>query len=99
MLCRTSIAILKILSDSEDPISYKIIKRYLLRNFDRISIHNSLKNLSRYKLIQKSGHKKAYLYSISSLGIDRLWFYNKLECRNKMIKEVDNILLRNGGLD
>lgn len=99
MLCRTSIAILKLLSDSEDPISCKIIKRNLLKAFDRISIHNSLKNLSKSKLIQKSGHKKAYLYSISSEGIDRLWFYNKLEARSKMIREVDNILLRNGGLD
>jgi repressor of nif and glnA expression len=98
MLCRTSIAILKILSDSEDPISFKIIKRYL-RNFDRMSIYNSLKNLCKYKLIDKSGKKKSYKYSISSLGIDRLWFYNKIEYRNNMIKEVDNILLRNGGLD
>jgi len=97
MFCKTTIDILKLLKDSEIPVSFRIIRRYL-RKYDKMSIHNSLKNLYKKSLIQKSGHKKSYLYSISSKGLDYLWFLDTKSIRNTLISDLDNYLLKAGDI-
>jgi predicted transcriptional regulator len=95
MFCKTTIDILKFLKDSKVPVSYRIIRRYL-RKYDRMSIHNALKNLYKKQLICKTGHKKSYLYSISSKGLDYLWFLDTKSTRDRLIQDLDNYLLKAG---
>jgi len=95
MIGKTSVAILKFLQESKVPVSFRIIKRYLV-SCDRMAMYNSVKNLSKNQLINRTGHKKAYLYTISEKGLNVLFQYEKRSVRTEVISKVDDLLLETG---
>jgi hypothetical protein len=89
-----SMKILKLLKDSEEPISYDIFARYLC-NYKREQLDNALRRMYQKQLINRLGYKKNFRYFIAPKGIECLWFAERTE----LVQDVDNYLLRIGVLD
>jgi predicted transcriptional regulator len=95
MIGKTSVAILRFLQGSKVPVSFRIIKRYLV-SYDTMSLYNAIKNLSKNQLINRVGHKKAFLYSVSPKGLDVLFQTEKRIVRRNIAQNIDEYLLKVG---